>query len=195
PCGTLHHPDNGSLRCSKLHVVDLAGSERAARTGNTGMRLKDSVHINTGLLALGNVIRALSDPSRRNHVPYRDAKITRLLRDSLGGSAHTLMLACVSPSHNSVTETLSVLQFASRARHVKNRPGLCPARVCQGWDPGDARLGELETLAGNQGFWEYEEGTCACVLGVRSFVCVTEVEICVLQCRSTPVLQPAHWKG
>ncbi|XP_028980222.2 kinesin-like protein KIF27 isoform X2 [Esox lucius] len=141
---TQHHPDNGSLRCSKLHVVDLAGSERAARTGNTGMRLKDSVHINTGLLALGNVIRALSDPSRRNHVPYRDAKITRLLRDSLGGSAHTLMLACVSPSHNSVTETLSVLQFASRARHVKNRPGLCPARVCQGWDPGDARLGELE---------------------------------------------------
>ncbi|KAJ8005966.1 hypothetical protein DPEC_G00123360 [Dallia pectoralis] len=141
---TQHRPDDGSLRCSKLHLVDLAGSERAARTGNTGMRLKDSVHINTGLLALGNVIRALSDPHRRNHVPYRDAKITRLLRDSLGGSAHTLMLACVSPSHHSVTETLSVLQFASRARHVKNQPGLCPAMACQGWDSGEARLGELK---------------------------------------------------
>ncbi|KAL0979695.1 hypothetical protein UPYG_G00188350 [Umbra pygmaea] len=141
---TQHHHDDGSIRSSKLHLVDLAGSERAARTGNTGTRLKDSVHINTGLLALGNVIRALSDPHRRNHVPYRDAKITRLLRDSLGGSAHTLMLACVSPSHHSVMETLSVLQFASRARHVKNRPGLCPARVCPAWGPGEARMGELE---------------------------------------------------
>lgn len=142
---TQHNHDDGSVRSSKLHLVDLAGSERAARTGNTGLRLKESVHINTGLLALGNVIRALSDPHRRgNHVPYRDAKITRLLRDSLGGSAHTLMVACVSPSHHNVTETLSVLQFASRARHVKNQPGLCPARACPGWQPGEARGGELE---------------------------------------------------
>ncbi|CAB1321611.1 unnamed protein product [Coregonus sp. 'balchen'] len=140
-----HHHDNGSVRSSKLHLVDLSGSERAARTGNTGLRLKESVHINTGLLALGNVIRALSNPHRRrNHVPYRDAKITRILRDSLGGSAHTLMVACVSPSHHSVTETLSVLQFASRARHVKNQPGLCPARACPGWHPEEARVGELE---------------------------------------------------
>jgi kinesin family protein 4/21/27 len=142
---TQHNHDDGSVRFSKLHLVDLAGSERAARTGNTGLRLKESVHINTGLLALGNVIRALSDPHRRgNHVPYRDAKITRLLRDSLGGSAHTLMVACVSPSHHNVTETLSVLQFASRARHVKNQPGLCPARACPGWQPGEARVEELE---------------------------------------------------
>lgn len=142
---TQHNHDDGSVRSSKLHLVDLAGSERAARTGNTGLRLKESVHINTGLLALGNVIRALSDPHRRgNHVPYRDAKITRLLRDSLGGSAHTLMVACVSPSHHNVTETLSVLQFASRARHVKNQPGLCPARACPGWQPGEARVEELE---------------------------------------------------
>ncbi|XP_038853135.1 kinesin-like protein KIF27 [Salvelinus namaycush] len=142
---TQHNHNDGSVRSSKLHLVDLAGSERAARTGNTGLRLKESVHINTGLLALGNVIRALSDPHRRgNHVPYRDAKITRLLRDSLGGSAHTLMVACVSPSHHNVTETLSVLQFASRARHVKNQPGLCPARACPGWQPGEARVEELE---------------------------------------------------
>uniref|UniRef100_A0A8C7PHA8 Kinesin family member 27 n=1 Tax=Oncorhynchus mykiss TaxID=8022 RepID=A0A8C7PHA8_ONCMY len=142
---TQHNHDDGAVRSSKLHLVDLAGSERAARTGNTGLRLKESVHINTGLLALGNVIRALSDPHRRgNHVPYRDAKITRLLRDSLGGSAHTLMVACVSPSHHNVTETLSVLQFASRARHVKNQPGLCPARACPGWQPGEARVEELE---------------------------------------------------
>lgn len=147
-----------SVRSSKLCLVDLAGSERAGKTGNTGTRLKESVYINTGLLALGNVIRALSDPGRQRrgtnscasaHVPYRDAKITRLLRDSLGGTAHTLMVACVSPSHHSVAETLSVLQFASKARHIRNRPGAtsphaevksCPTS----WDPGEARLSELE---------------------------------------------------
>uniref|UniRef100_A0A3Q3VVD4 Kinesin motor domain-containing protein n=1 Tax=Mola mola TaxID=94237 RepID=A0A3Q3VVD4_MOLML len=123
-----------SLLSSKLCLIDLAGSERAGKTGNTGARLKESAHVNTGLLALGNVIRALSDPrSQRGnsvngaHIPYRDAKITRLLRDSLGGTAHTLMVACVSPSDHSVAETLSVLQFASKARHVRNHPAAVPA--------------------------------------------------------------------
>ncbi|KAK5871100.1 hypothetical protein PBY51_004000 [Eleginops maclovinus] len=146
------HSNNSSLksvRSSKLCLVDLAGSERAGKTGNTGTRLKESVHINTGLLALGNVIRALSDPGRKSsvHIPYRDAKITRLLRDSLGGTAHTLVVACVSPSHHSVAETLSVLQFASKARHIRNRPGTTQTEVKTGpthWDPGEARLGELE---------------------------------------------------
>nr|XP_029534849.1 LOW QUALITY PROTEIN: kinesin-like protein KIF27 [Oncorhynchus nerka] len=127
--------DNGSLRSSKLHLVDLSGSVRAARTGNTG------------LLVLGNIILALSNMHsnrRHNHVPYPDAKITRILRDSLGGSAHTLIVACVSPSHHSFAETLSVLQFASRPCYVKNQPGLCPARACSGWQPGEARVGELE---------------------------------------------------
>ncbi|KAM7392048.1 hypothetical protein PAMP_022691 [Pampus punctatissimus] len=148
---------NNSVRSSKLCLVDLAGSERAGKTGNTGTRLKESVHINTGLLALGNVIRALSDPGRNRrgnncnsaHIPYRDAKITRILRDSLGGTAHTLMVACVSPSHHNVAETLSVLQFASKARHIRNRPRAesCHAEVksCPTmWDPSEARLGELE---------------------------------------------------
>lgn len=145
------------VRSSKLCLVDLAGSERAGKTGNTGTRLKESVHINTGLLALGNVIRALSDPGRNRrgnscngaHIPYRDAKITRLLRDSLGGTAHTLMVACVSPSYHNVAETLSVLQFASKARHIRNRPGAASAHTevksrPVTWDPGEARLGELE---------------------------------------------------
>lgn len=149
--------NSSSVRFSKLCLVDLAGSECARKTGNTGTRLKESAHINTDLLALGNVIRALSDPGRnlhgshysRAHVPYRDAKITRLLRDSLGGTAHTLMVACVSPSHHSVAETLSVLQFASKARHIRNQPGTasCPAEVksCRKtWDPGEARLEELD---------------------------------------------------
>lgn len=146
-----------SVCSSKLCLVDLAGSERAGKTGNTGIRLKESAHINTGLLALGNVIRALSDRCRNRrgnngnvaHIPYRDAKITRLLRDSLGGTAHTLMVACVSPSHHSVAETLSVLQFAFKARDIRNRPAAVHSRPDAKsspitWDPGEARLSELE---------------------------------------------------
>ncbi|XP_068166916.1 kinesin-like protein KIF27 [Antennarius striatus] len=145
------------ISSSKLCLVDLAGSERAGKTGNTGMRLKESAHINTGLLALGNVIRALSDPGRnrgRNrcnsaYIPYRDAKITRLLRDSLGGTAHTLMVACVSPSDHSLTETLSVLQFASNTRHIYNHPTdkstpIDNKSCLTNWDSSETQHGELE---------------------------------------------------
>ncbi|XP_077457784.1 kinesin-like protein KIF27 isoform X2 [Stigmatopora argus] len=107
-------------RLSKFCVVDLAGSERVGKTGNTGVRFEESVHINTDLLALGNVIRALAQPGRQrsSYIPYRHAKITRLLRDSLGGNACTLMVACVSPSHHSFAESLSVLKFASKSRRI-----------------------------------------------------------------------------
>jgi hypothetical protein len=81
---------------AKFHLVDLAGSERAKRTGNAGLRLKESVNINAGLLALGNVISALGDDRRRTgHVPYRESKLTRMLQDSLGGNSRTLMIACI----------------------------------------------------------------------------------------------------
>ncbi|XP_030592803.1 kinesin-like protein KIF27 [Archocentrus centrarchus] len=149
------HNNNSSLKSfnsSKLCLVDLAGSERAGKTGNTGARLKETAYINTGLLALGNVIRALSEQGNSGsvHIPYRDAKITRLLRDSLGGTAHTLMVVCVSPSHHFVAETLSVLQFASKARYIHNRPAETSAqtevssRPTTTWYHSDARLGELE---------------------------------------------------
>ncbi len=85
-----------SYLSAKLHFVDLAGSERVARTQNTGERFQESIRINSGLLALGNVVSALSDPKKRTggHIPYRDSKITRLLKDSLGGNAKTLMITC-----------------------------------------------------------------------------------------------------
>lgn len=84
-------------RTSKFHFVDLAGSERAKRTQAVGQRLKEGIHINKGLLALGNVISALGDVRKRGkvHVPYRDSKLTRMLQDSLGGNSKTLMVACV----------------------------------------------------------------------------------------------------
>ena len=99
----------GAVRRGRLHLVDLAGSERQARTGATGDRLKEAASINLSLSALGNVISALAAGNGR-HVPYRDSKLTRLLRDSLGGNARTLMIACVSPCHLDAEETLSTLR-------------------------------------------------------------------------------------
>ncbi|GAB5585246.1 Kinesin-like protein kif21a [Umbelopsis nana] len=106
---------------SKFHFVDLAGSERLKRTNAVGERVKEGIAINSGLLALGNVISALGDDSRKtSHVPYRDSKLTRLLQDSLGGNSQTLMLACISPSEVDFIETLSTLKYANRARNIKN---------------------------------------------------------------------------
>ncbi|KAF9158056.1 Kinesin-like protein kif21b [Actinomortierella ambigua] len=107
---------------SKFHFVDLAGSERLKRTRAVGDRAKEGISINSGLLALGNVISALGDESRRaSHVPYRDSKLTRLLQDSLGGNSATLMLACVSAADVDANETLSTLVYANRARNIRNR--------------------------------------------------------------------------
>lgn len=76
----LPRPAVGQLLVSKFHFVDLAGSERVLKTGSTGERLKESIQINSSLLALSNVISALGDPQRRgSHIPYRDSKITRWL--------------------------------------------------------------------------------------------------------------------
>ncbi|KAM4675929.1 LOW QUALITY PROTEIN: kinesin-like protein KIF7 [Discoglossus pictus] len=112
----------GQVLSSKFHFVDLAGSERIVKTGNSGERLKESIQINTGLLALGNVISALGDPRRKStHIPYRDSKITRILKDSLGGNAKTVMIACVSPSASDFDETLNTLNYASRAQNIKNK--------------------------------------------------------------------------
>ncbi|XP_064602279.1 kinesin-like protein KIF21A isoform X2 [Liolophura sinensis] len=107
---------------AKFHFVDLAGSERLKRTGATGDRAKEGISINCGLLALGNVISALGDVTKKaTHVPYRDSKITRLLQDSLGGNSRTLMIACVSPSDRDFVETLNTLKYANRARNIKNK--------------------------------------------------------------------------
>uniref|UniRef100_A0A4W6C944 Kinesin family member 21B n=1 Tax=Lates calcarifer TaxID=8187 RepID=A0A4W6C944_LATCA len=106
----------------EFHFVDLAGSERLKRTGATGDRAREGISINCGLLALGNVISALGDQTKKGgHVPYRDSKLTRLLQDSLGGNSRTVMIACVSPSDRDFMETLNTLKYANRARNIKNK--------------------------------------------------------------------------
>ncbi|GAB1292235.1 Kinesin-like protein KIF7 [Apodemus speciosus] len=140
----LPRPAAGHLLVSKFHFVDLAGSERVLKTGSTGERLKESIQINSTLLALGNVISALGDPQRRgSHIPYRDSKITRILKDSLGGNAKTVMIACVSPSSSDFDETLNTLNYASRAQNIRNRATV-------NWRPEAERVPE-EQAAGARG--------------------------------------------
>ncbi|XP_017658597.1 kinesin-like protein KIF7 isoform X3 [Nannospalax galili] len=150
----LPRPAPGHLLVSKFHFVDLAGSERVLKTGSTGERLKESIQINSSLLALGNVISALGDPQRRgSHIPYRDSKITRILKDSLGGNAKTVMIACVSPSSSDFDETLNTLNYASRAQNIRNRASRAQNirnRVTVNWRPEAERAPE-ETAAGTRG--------------------------------------------
>ena len=106
-------PTGGRILHSKLLMVDLAGSERVRKTISKGTRLDEAKSINTSLSALGNVIAALAE-SNTAHVPYRDSKLTRILHDSLGGTASTSLIATVGPASSNYNETLSTLQFASR---------------------------------------------------------------------------------
>ncbi|KAJ3411282.1 hypothetical protein HDV05_002428 [Chytridiales sp. JEL 0842] len=133
---TLTRPSNtqrGTLK-SKFHFVDLAGSERLKRTQNTGDRKAEGIAINQGLLVLGRVIHALSEPSipltpghqhqqqqQQQVVPYRDSKLTRLLQDSLGGNSRTLMLAHISPHPSDAVESVQTLRYATRARGIRNK--------------------------------------------------------------------------
>lgn len=118
---------------SKFNMVDLAGSERLKRTAAQGDRMKEGISINSGLLALGNVISTLSDPVKsRGHIPYRDSKLTRMLQDSIGGNALTTMIACISPIEANIGETLNTIKYASRARNIRNSAKV--NQVEAGWD-------------------------------------------------------------
>ena len=112
-------------RYGKVYFVDLAGSERLKETKSAGGMLKETGNINKSLFNLGKVISSLGDKKNRvlpQHIPYRDSKLTMLLMDSLGGAARTLMIACVSPAAVYLEETLSTLNYASRAMNIRNRP-------------------------------------------------------------------------
>lgn len=125
---TLERVQDNKKFISKFSFVDLAGSERAKKSGATGLQFKEMVGINSGLLALGNVISALAanqDSREKRHVPYRDSKLTRLLQDSLGGNSATVMIANVSPFVGNFDETNSTILYAARARNIINVPVAC----------------------------------------------------------------------
>ena len=101
-------------------MVDLAGSENISRSGAKDSRAREAGSINQSLLTLGRVITALVD--HLPHVPYRDSKLTRLLQDSLGGRTKTCIIATLSPTGANVEESLSTLEYANRAKNIKNKP-------------------------------------------------------------------------
>lgn len=139
---TIEHSEmdrNGieHIRVGKLNLVDLAGSERLTKSQTVGKRQKEGITINLSLSALSNVISALVDGRAKRHIPYRDSKLTRLLQDSLGGNARTVMVANIGPSSYNYEETLTTLRYASRAKNIKNKP-----RVNE--DPKDTLLKEFQ---------------------------------------------------
>jgi len=109
---------------AKFSLVDLAGSERALLSDIKGIRMTEGSNINKSLLALGNCINILSDINKKGaFVPYRDSKLTRLLKESLGGNTKTIMIACLSPNSASYEETLNTLKYANRAKNIKRKIG------------------------------------------------------------------------
>lgn len=118
------HGTSSDVNVAKLSLIDLAGSERAAATQNTGIRLIEGANINRSLLALGNCINALCSRAEKGgkakgHIPYRDSKLTRLLKDSLGGNCRTVMITNISPSYMCYEDTLNTLKYADRAKQIK----------------------------------------------------------------------------
>ena len=113
----------------------MAGSERQSKTGATGERLKEATKINLSLSTLCHVISSLTDP-KCTYIPYRDSKLTRILQDSLGGNTKTVMIANLGPADYNIDESMSTLRYASRAKHIQNKP-----RINE--DPKDAMIREF----------------------------------------------------
>eukprot|EP00826_Nyctotherus_ovalis_P022456 TRINITY_DN1740_c0_g1_i15.p1 TRINITY_DN1740_c0_g1~~TRINITY_DN1740_c0_g1_i15.p1 ORF type:complete len:666 (-),score=201.57 TRINITY_DN1740_c0_g1_i15:130-2127(-) len=124
------------IRAGKFHLVDLAGSERQSKTEAVGERLEEATKINLSLSTLCHVISSLVD-SRSSFTPYRNSKLTRLLQDSLGGNTKTVMIANIGPADYNYDETLNTLRYASRAKHITNKP-----RINE--DPKDAMIREFQ---------------------------------------------------
>ncbi|TYI07672.1 hypothetical protein ES332_A10G242800v1 [Gossypium tomentosum] len=106
------------VRKSKLLIVDLAGSERLDKSGSEGLLLEEAKFINLSLTSLGKCINALAENSP--HIPTRDSKLTRLLRDSFGGSARTSLIITIGPSSRHHAETTSTIMFGQRAMKIVN---------------------------------------------------------------------------
>ncbi|KAL3289556.1 hypothetical protein HHI36_022973 [Cryptolaemus montrouzieri] len=116
---TINSDDvDNPVQVSHLNLIDLAGSERVSQTGATGQRFKEGAHINKSLTVLGLVIRQLVD--KKDHISYRDSKLTRILSNSLGGNAKTIIICNINME--SIEDTISTLMFAQRAKAIKNKP-------------------------------------------------------------------------
>jgi kinesin family protein 22 len=113
---------SGRRLVAKLQLIDLAGSEDNRKTGNVGERMAESTNINMSLFALSQVVSMLNEVGNKGRIPYRDSKLTRLLQDSLGGSASATMIVCVAPEASFATESARTLKFALKAMNINNTP-------------------------------------------------------------------------
>lgn len=121
---TTNSEELGELfKISKINLVDLAGSENITKSGAQNQRAKEAGIINQSLLTLGRVINCLSEGiTKESHIPYRESKLTRLLKDSIGGNTKTSLIATISPAKINIEETLSTLDYASKVKNIKNSP-------------------------------------------------------------------------
>jgi kinesin family protein C2/C3 len=120
-----------------LHLIDLAGSERVSRSGATGQQLTETQHINRSLTALGSVMAALAE--RRDHVPFRDSKLTQLLADSLSGNAKAMMFVHIAPEAASAPETLSTLHFGRGVTEITLGAAKRNVESSSVWEAREAR--------------------------------------------------------
>jgi centromeric protein E len=124
--------DEGAVTVSCLNLVDLAGSERVRQTGAEGIRMREGNHINKSLLTLGTVIGKLSEGgddkyelcllTTSRHIPFRDSKLTQIMKASLGGNANTAIICTITPANAYSDDSISTLKFASRAKIIQNKP-------------------------------------------------------------------------
>jgi hypothetical protein len=108
-----------SRRSGCLHIIDLAGNKRPDKSGNHGALLTKAKHINTSLSVLVLVIKKLQAKKKSNHIPYRDSKLTRLLKNSLGGDSKMLAIVCCSPHQAHFNQSLNSIRFAANASKVE----------------------------------------------------------------------------
>jgi len=123
-----------SIKSGKLFLVDLAGSERVAKTAVEGKQLLEAQNINKSLLTLGTVINCLTE-NKKDHIPYRNSKLTRLLSEALGGNSKTSLMITLSPSAYNEGETLSTLRFGHRAKTI-----ICKAIINKEWSVAELKL-------------------------------------------------------
>ena len=155
-CLASGNPRLFKMQTSVLHLVDLAGSEYAKRTGNTGEALRESIAINTGLFALGNVISALAGHSERcvgGHIPFRDSTLTRLLQSSLGGDGRALMIVCVSPAEENLAESIGALNYGAAARSIQTAAVAHVAEVVEPKQPLDDDFADPEDFFDRRCLW------------------------------------------
>ena len=110
----------GKIRRSKLHLVDLGGSESAGKTGCDAQRLQEAKSLNQSLSTLSRCIVALTS-NNVNHIPYRESKLTKILKESFGGNSKTCIIVTVSPHPMHGMETLNTLKYGARAQKISNK--------------------------------------------------------------------------